>query len=138
MTLSWFIVKPCHWQLSPFLYAYLFKQINALLTLKQASMKQWVKQAEMKLPSNTASLCVINQQLWCCCDKAGIVIFDSELQQQRTIPAADMGDVYDVAEMSNDDIIIAAMSGLYHSSNGRLHSVSTCASSKLHFNFVKQ
>ena len=98
-------------------------------------MKQWVKQAEMKLTSIPEGLRVINQQLWCCCSEAGIVVFDSELQQ-RTIPAAAMCDMYDVAEMSNDDIIIAAMSGLNHSSNGRLHSLSTCASSKL--NFVKQ
>ena len=61
---------------------------------------------------------VINQQLWCCGGGAGIVVFDSELQQQRTIPAADMGLVYGVAEMRNGDVVIAASKGLYHSFNG--------------------
>ena len=88
------------------------------MTLKQASLKQWVKQAETKLPSKPAGLRVINQQLWCCCDDAGIVVFDSELQQQRTIPAADMCVVCDVAEMSNGDVVIAAAAGLYHRCNG--------------------
>ena len=46
------------------------------------------------------------------------MVFDSELQQQRTIPAGDMDDVYDVTEMSNGDVIIAAHIGLYHDSNG--------------------
>ena len=83
-------------------------------------MKQWVKQAEKKLPSRPEGLRVINQQLWCCCGDAGIVVFDSELQHQRTIPAADMGWVYDVAKMRNDDVIIAAHTGLFCCSNGKL------------------
>ena len=79
------------------------------------------------------SLRVINQQLWCCSGFDDIVVFDSELQQQRSIILdADIGDVADVAEMSNGDVIIAAANGLYHSSNGKQHSLSTCASSKLH------
>ena len=83
-------------------------------------MKQWVKQAESQLPQRPRCLRVINQQLWCCCGDAGIVIFDSELQQQRTtcIPAAHMGSVWDVAEMSNGDVAIAAVNGLYHRCNG--------------------
>ena len=49
------------------------------------------------------------------------MVFDSELQQQRTLPAADMGNVFDVAEISNGEFIIAATKGLYHRSNGKLH-----------------
>ena len=88
---------------------------NTSLTLKQASMKQWTKQSEKKLPSVPQGLRVISQQLWCCCGDAGIVIFDSELQQQRTIPADDdeLDVVLDVAEMSNGDVVIAASNGLY-------------------------
>ena len=88
------------------------------MTLKQASMKQLVKRAENELPSRSWGLRVINQQLWLCCGNAGIVVFDSELQQQRTIPAADMYVVSDVAEMSNGDVVIAAVRGLYHRCNG--------------------
>ena len=82
--------------------------------LKEASTKQWVKQAEKKLPKWPEGLRVINQQLWCCCGGDGIVVFDSEFQQQRTIPAGDMGYVFDAAEMSNGDVVIAAGTGLYH------------------------
>ena len=68
------------------------------------------------------SLRVINQQLWCCCQGAGIVVFDSELQQQLTIQSDEMRYVWDVAEMSNGDVIIAATNaenmGLYHRRNG--------------------
>ena len=89
------------------------------MTLKQASMTHWVKQAETELPEDEPkSLRVINQQLWCCCGDEGIVIYDSELQQQRTIPAADMNEVFDVAEMSNGDVVIAARNGLYHIHSG--------------------
>ena len=82
-------------------------------------MKQWVKQAETKLPPSPLCLRVINKQLWCCCGKAGIVVFDTEHQQQRAIPADDMGYVCDVAEMSNGDVVIAASQGLYYRSNGK-------------------
>ena len=88
------------------------------MTLKQASMKQWVKRAERLVPRWSKGLRAINQQLWCCCAGAGIVIFDSELQQQRIIPADDMKYVHNVAEMSNGDVIIAAYTGLYHICNG--------------------
>ena len=96
-----------------------WSQTNAPMTLKQASTKQWVKQVEVKLPSWPEGLRVINQQLWCCCDDAGIVVFDSELQRQHTIPAAEMRSVCDVAEMSNGDVVIAAAgNGLYHRHDG--------------------
>ena len=74
-----------------------------------------------QLPSETVDLRlrVINQQLWCCCGDAGIVVFDSELQQQRAIPAGEMGTVYDVAEMNNGDVVIAARNGLCHISSGK-------------------
>ena len=88
------------------------------MTLNQASTKQWLKEAMKRLPRWARVLSVINQQLWCCCGDAGIVVFDSELQQQRTIPAADMGDVWDVAETTNGDVVIAATNGLHHRHNG--------------------
>ena len=89
------------------------------MMLKQASTRQWVKQAEKKLPGWPQGLRVINQQLWCCCRDAGIVIFDSELQQQHTIWGAGAVLVYDVAEMSNGDVVMASRYGLYHCSNGQ-------------------
>ena len=82
-------------------------------------MNQWKKETEKKLPARPQALRVINQQLWCCCGVDGIVVFDSELQQQRTIPSPDLSIVYDVAEKSNGEVIIATHSGLYHSSKGQ-------------------
>ena len=91
-------------------------EANVSMKLRDLSKKQWVKQAEQKIPS-ARCLRVINQQLWCCCHDAGVVVLDSHLQQQRTIPSGDMGEVMDVAEMSNGDILIAATKGLHHSRN---------------------
>ena len=99
-------------------------------------MKQWAKQAETKLPGRLGGLRVINQQLWCCCCSAGIVVFDSELQQQRIIPARDMKYMHDVAEMSNGDVVIAAGTGLYHRQNGECslcHATNT--SNKVHVTY---
>ena len=64
---------------------------------------------------------VINQQLWCCCDRDGIVVLDpSDLRPLQTIPAGDMGSVHDVAEMRDGDIVIAASEGLFHDTmNGK-------------------
>ena len=90
------------------------------MTLEHVSAKQWVRQQVTELTSENPNLRVINQQLWCCCGNAEIVVFDSELQQQRTIPAAKMGYVFDAAEMSNGDVVIAADDGLYLISDGKL------------------
>ena len=91
------------------------------MTLTEASTKQWAQRMQNDLPCDPQGMRVINQQLWCCCGDACIRVFDSELQWQRTtLPAADMGTVYDVAEMSNGDVVIAAQRGLFCSSNGKL------------------
>ena len=76
--------------------------------------KTWKKCAERKLSSTPKTLRVINQQLWCCCNKAGIIVFDADLQQQRVIPRGRMGEVHDVAVLSNGDLVIATLYGLYH------------------------
>ena len=93
------------------------------MTLEHVSAKQWVGQQLTELTSENLNLRVINQQLWCCCGNAGILVFDSELQQQQqqhTIPAAKMGYVFNAAEMSNGDVVIAADDGLYLISDGKL------------------
>ena len=91
------------------------------MTLKQVSTKQWVKQVEKKLPLGPQALRVINQQLWCCLRGSGIMLLDGELQWQRNVPVGGASKVYDVAKMSNGDVITAASNGLYHSSNGQWH-----------------
>ena len=93
-------------------------QKNASMTLKQAGMARWVKQTEKELTALLLAARVIDEQLWCCCGFAGIVIVDSELQQQRTLPAACMSYVFDVAKMSSGDVVIAASQGLYHRCHG--------------------
>lgn len=76
--------------------------------------KSWRKQAEEKLPSYPWALRVIKQQLWCCVSLKGITIYSSDLKHERSMPCSDMGGVYDVAEMSRGDIVIATNRGLYH------------------------
>ena len=93
-------------------------QKNASMTLKQAGMARWVKQTEKELTALLLAARVIDEQLWCCCGFAGIVIVDSELQQQRTLPAACMSYVFDVAKMSTGDVVVAASQGLYHRCHG--------------------
>ena len=84
-------------------------------SLLATAQKQWVKQAEVKLPYIAYSVRVINQQLWCCCWEDGIVVLaHSDLKQLRTIPAGDMGSVNDVVEMRDGDIVIATDNGLFH------------------------
>ena len=47
------------------------------------------------------------------------MVFDSELQQERTIWDDNMSTVLDVAQMSNGDVVIAASDNrLYHRHNG--------------------
>ena len=89
--------------------------------LKHASTKQWVKQAETKLPAEPQALRVINQQLYCCCYGNGIVVFDSELQRQRNIQRPDMGyiRVYDIAVMSSGDTVVATRDGLLQNVIGK-------------------
>ena len=86
--------------------------------------KQWVKQSQGDLLALPRGLRVINQQLWCCCPDAGIVVLDRELQLLHLLLCDGMGQVHDVAEMSNEDIAIAASNGLFLADlTGRL---STC------------
>ena len=91
------------------------KQTSRQPLLKQLHEKSWVRTAEERIICDYVwAVRVINQQLWCCCSSDGIFVFDTELNQQRTIPCGDMGSVYDVAQMSNGDVVTAAKNGLYH------------------------
>ena len=77
---------------------------------------QWWRLAQVKksrLPATARPIRVIDGQLWCCCGSSGIVILDTELQQQRTVPCRFLKFVRDVVETGGGDIIIAASSGLY-------------------------
>ena len=83
--------------------------------ISRLASAKWVKETEAELNVNfMCALRHIKQQLWCCCGRDGIVVLDTDLQQQRTIPAGDLRGVYDVAEMSSGDVIIAAYAGLFH------------------------
>ena len=89
--------------------------------MTEPSKVRWVRHAVQKLPSAPQALRVINEQLWCCCGAAGIVVFDSELGEQRTVAAADMGPFNDVAELSNGDVIIATDNWLYTKNSAGRH-----------------
>ena len=44
----------------------------------------------------------------------GVVIYDSDLQFNRSIQSGDIASVYDVAAVTNDSVLIAATNGLFH------------------------
>ena len=90
---------------------YKSKQTSRRPLLKKLHEKSWVRTAEKEINSYVHEICVINQQLWCCCYLEGIVIFDTELNRQHTIP---MDNVKGVAELSNGDVVIATRTGLHH------------------------
>ena len=85
--------------------------LQVALNLMNLTDKKWVKHSDVKVPTPTRSLRVINQQLWCC-HRDGITVFDQDLQQQRIMPSGKMGECHDVAQ-SNGDILIAAENGLH-------------------------
>ena len=95
-----------------------------------------VKALETEVNVVPYGLRVINQQLWCCCYDAGIMVFDDELQRQRTIAPGDMVNIWDVAAMSNGDVVIAAQNGLYHANKNGRAVVSFSSLSKICENFT--
>ena len=88
--------------------------LNVESALWPITDRKWVACAATKLPSRPKSLKLINQQLWCCCGWSGIVVFDIKRHHQFNIARGEMGKVYDVAQMSNGNVLIATPSGLYH------------------------
>ena len=57
---------------------------------------------------------VIKRQLWACCLEYGVVVFDRDLKQLRTVPYnKTTGWVHDAAAMSNGDVILATDKGIY-------------------------
>ena len=77
-----------------------------------ASQKKLAKQIDADITATAWFIRVISGQLWCCCGYYGIVIVDTELQQQRTILCESMGAVCDVAETIDGDVILATSNGL--------------------------
>ena len=59
------------------------------------------------------------------------------LSRARMYTAADMRYVWDVAEMSNGDVVIAAGPGLYHSSNGKCNALRTSVLAKIALNMME-
>ena len=85
---------------------------------RDVTRKQWKKQVDVTVPAIPLSLRAIKRQLWACCLESGIVIFDRDLKQQRVIPVhKPTGWVFDVAAMSNGDVIIATNKGIFQTKN---------------------
>ena len=81
---------------------------------RDMSHKTWSQRRRATLPGTPQSLRVINRQLWACCLDVGIVVFNSELQQQRVIQRDDV--VYDAVPMTSGDggdILVATSTGVY-------------------------
>ena len=81
---------------------------------RDVTRKQWKKQADVTLGGIPFSLRVIKRQLWACCLEYGVVVFDRDLKQQRTVPYnKTTGWVHDASAMSNGDVILATDKGIY-------------------------
>ena len=81
---------------------------------RDVTRKQWKKQADVSLGGIPFSLRVIKRQLWACCLEYGVVVFDRDLKQLRTVPYnKTTGWVHDAAAMSNGDVILATDKGIY-------------------------
>ena len=87
--------------------------------MKQACDKHWVQTADLKLPGTFLRVRCIKQHLLCCRGDDGIVVLDTDLQQQSVIPAGDMTHVNDVTHRK-EHLVIAANSGLFYTElNGK-------------------
>ena len=92
-------------------------------SLSAAVPKQWIANRRAGLSYKIDRVRVINQQL-CCCGSDGVVVLDrSGLNRVGLIAVGLMESVYDVAEMCDEDIVIAAKTGLFHANgNGKKQS----------------
>ena len=89
---------------------------NTCISNSDLIKKRWVQADKTKLAEKCSprALRAIHGRLWCCCFEGGIIIYDSELQVYRSIQHGDISNAYDVAAMSNGDVLIAAYNGLFH------------------------
>ena len=84
-------------------------------TLFAASQQQWVQQTEVRFSHSVSSLRVINQQLWCCCVEAGIMVLDhSDLRHLQNIQTGERKLDHDLAMMADGDVVRACGKGLFH------------------------
>lgn len=100
--------------------------------LKSLLQEPWQKESEEKVPEQPRSIRVIKQQLWCCLGEYGIVIYNADLEQQRTIPRlCFVSGVYDVAEIYNGDLVMATEHELHHSDpTGKLKLINSAVRNK--------
>ena len=67
----------------------------------------------------TFSLRLIQQHLWQCTEK-GIIVYDLKLHKKRDIRFKHR--VYDVAEIGEDEVVVASEAGMLHMSlSGQYH-----------------
>ena len=82
-------------------------------SLKMLSSRTWTHHQSVSVPNNPRCLRNIGTHLYQCHGN-GITVYDTRLNQLNSIPSCDTGNVYDVCDMSNGDLLIATSYGLYH------------------------
>ena len=63
------------------------------------------------------SIRVVNNALWCCVGSEGVVVLDENLKIKNETLRVSNSRIYDVAQMSNGDVIIAMRYELVHANH---------------------
>ena len=77
------------------------------------SSRQWKCHQSVYIPNRPHFLRKLRSQLYQS-HSHGITVYDAQLKQVKNISIGDMSTVYDVCDMPNGDLVVAAHDGLYH------------------------
>ena len=87
---------------------------SQLPSLSRLPSRTWTWRKEAHVPACILSTVrVIHGKIWVC-HEDGVTVYDEDLQLSRTIPENGLGWVRDIAAPAGDELVIAALTGLYH------------------------
>ena len=75
--------------------------------------KRLTKKRVLPLVNNCNALRQINNELWCCQDDGQILVLDPDMTQKHTLHNRLWGDVHDVIELNDDEVVLAGSGGLF-------------------------
>ena len=91
-------------------------------SLDLVNSRKWKRHQSVDVTSYPHCLCNVGNQLYQCLD-GGIAVYDNNLNQVKNITSGNMGIMWDVCNMPNGDLVVAAYNGLYHTkTNGEYQS----------------
>ena len=75
--------------------------------------KRLTKKRVLPLVNKCNSLRQINNELWCCQNDGQILVLDQDMTQKHTLQNTVWGDVHDVTELSQEEVVLAGSGGLF-------------------------